>query len=74
MSWGGANVRSNSRIFRHESCGTRLDGSGGRPHCEIVPQAAEIVTEPVRGRRRARHDPVAEALRGPHRLLEPLDR
>ena len=72
LVWGGRHRAPNSRVFEHAACGTRLDDRGVCPACEIAPEPGDVVTVPRRGRRR-RDDPVALALRGPHRLLEPLE-
>lgn len=71
--WGDHNNLPNSRLFRHATCGTVLDDAATCPMCGITPVVGEIVTEPRPGRGRHRDDPVAMALSGPHRLLEPLD-
>lgn len=70
--WSDHNNSANSRLFRHAMCGTELDSGAGCPACGTTPDVADIVTEPRPGRGRYRDDPVAVALRGPHRLLEPL--
>jgi DNA-binding HxlR family transcriptional regulator len=71
LIWG-EHRHPNSRVFRHASCGTLLDDHGACSVCELRPQPEDIVTEPRR-RRFKRKDPVTEALRRPHRLLEPLE-
>jgi DNA-binding HxlR family transcriptional regulator len=71
--WGGRHRHQNSRVFRHVVCGTILDDGGACPTCNVTPELDEIVTEPRPGRGRSRHDPVAVALREPHRLLEPIE-
>ena len=73
LTWGGRHRAPNSRLFRHAECGTRLDGSGYCSHCQTTPAPEAIVAEPRRGRRPLRDDPVAVALRRPHRLLEPIE-
>jgi DNA-binding HxlR family transcriptional regulator len=73
MSWGSRHRQPNSRVFRHAVCGNVLEADGGCPSCQLVPGPEEILTEPRKGRPRRRTDPVAIALRGPHRLLEPLE-
>jgi DNA-binding HxlR family transcriptional regulator len=73
MSWGGRHRQTNSRLFRHAVCGTILDDEGWCSNCEVVPVPEEIVTEVRKGRTPRRSDPVAVALRAPHRLLEPLE-
>jgi DNA-binding HxlR family transcriptional regulator len=72
MVWGGHHRRSNGRVFKHAGCGTQLAEDGTCPACKLTPDIADVVTEPRRGRDRYRDDPVALALRGPHRMLEPV--
>jgi len=71
LVWGGRHRHTNSRVFRHASCGTRLNEDAACPPCKVAPDVADIVMERRRGRGRFRDDPVA--LRGPHRLLEPVE-
>ena len=73
LMWGGRHRRPNSRVYRHASCGTRLDESGECPRCEARPPPGDIVTERRRGYRPTRSDPVTVALKEPRRLLEPLE-
>ena len=73
LTWGGRHRAPNSRLFRHAECATRLDGSGYCSHCQTTPGPEAIVAEPRGGRRALRDDPVAVALRRPHRLLEPIE-
>jgi DNA-binding HxlR family transcriptional regulator len=73
LSWGGRHRRSNSRRYRHAACGTVLAADGSCPKCELVPDVGDLITEPKPGRGRLRDDPVALALRKPHRMLEPLE-
>jgi DNA-binding HxlR family transcriptional regulator len=72
MNWGDRHRKTNSRVFRHALCGTLLERDGRCAACGQAPPAEEILSEPRRGRPRRREDPVAIALRTPHRLLEPL--
>lgn len=72
LSWGARHVAENSRVFRHATCGTRLDNNGDCRRCRVTPGPADILNEPRPGRRRRRTDRVAVALNSPHRLLEPL--
>jgi DNA-binding HxlR family transcriptional regulator len=72
MSWGSRHRQLNARVFKHVACGTVLEPDGRCPNCRFVPGPDAILTEPRKGRGRRRTDPVAVALRGPHRLLEPL--
>jgi DNA-binding HxlR family transcriptional regulator len=73
IRWGSRHRGSNSRVFIHATCGTVLDEDGRCSHCQLVPGPDELLTEPRKGRPRRRTDPVAVALNGPHRLLEPLE-
>jgi DNA-binding HxlR family transcriptional regulator len=75
LVWGSRHRAPNSRIFKHVACGTPLDDHGHCPTCAVTPAPHDILTEPRRGRRRraVRDDPVAIALRGPRRLLEPIE-
>lgn len=70
LVWGGRHRYPNSRGYQHAGCGTRLDETGRCPRCGVVPQPEDVLTFPLRSAQR--DDPVARALRRPHRLLEPL--
>jgi DNA-binding HxlR family transcriptional regulator len=74
LMWGNRHVSPNSRIFKHASCDTVLDEAGRCPTCGFAPPPQDIVSEVLRrrGSTARREDPVAIALREPHRLLEPL--
>ena len=73
LVWGGRHRSPNSRVFRHADCGTLLDDNGRCATCDLTPGPEDIVSEPRRGRRKLRDDPVAIALRTPHRMLEPVE-
>jgi DNA-binding HxlR family transcriptional regulator len=73
IGWGSRHRQLNSRVFMHATCGTVLGEDGRCSHCGVTPGPGEILTEPRKGRGQSRNDPVAIALRGPHRLLEPLE-
>lgn len=73
ITWGSRHRQLNSRVFMHATCGTVLDEDGRCSSCGVAPGPDEILTEPRKGRGLSRSDPVAVALRGPHRLLEPLE-
>jgi len=73
MMWGARGSAGNSRIFGHAACGSELDDRGWCPSCQLIPAPEDIITRPKPGRKPRRDDPVALALRSPHRLLEPLD-
>ena len=72
LVWGGRHRGPNSRIFKHAACGTVLDQSGACPRCRLTPPPQDILTAPRPRNPSRREDPVALALRTPHRLLEPL--
>jgi DNA-binding HxlR family transcriptional regulator len=75
LVWGDRHRAPNSRVFKHAACGTPLDDNGHCPACGVTPDPQDILTEPRPRRRRrpVRDDPVATALRVPHRLLEPIE-
>jgi len=73
LAWGDQHRSPNSRVFTHAACGTTLDATGLCAACGLAPGPGDIVTKPRRGRGRLRDDPVAVALRVPHRLLEPVE-
>ncbi|HEY2600213.1 MAG TPA: helix-turn-helix domain-containing protein [Thermoleophilaceae bacterium] len=73
LVWGGHHRSTNSRVFTHEPCGTKLDDSGTCPSCAMTPAPENIVTARRRGHKQLRDDPVTVALRDPHRLLEALE-
>jgi DNA-binding HxlR family transcriptional regulator len=72
LMWGGRHRYPNSRVFKHASCDGKLDESGYCVRCELTPGPEDIVMEPRPGSGKLRDDPVALALRTPHRLLEPV--
>jgi DNA-binding HxlR family transcriptional regulator len=73
LTWGGRHRRPNSRRYRHAVCGTELAADGSCPKCKLVPDVGDLITEQKPGRGELRDDPVAQALRKPHRMLEPLE-
>jgi DNA-binding HxlR family transcriptional regulator len=73
LVWGDRHRHRNSRTYKHAACGTSLDARGRCARCDLTPRPEDILTVPRRGRDRTRSDPVAVALRKPHRLLEPID-
>jgi DNA-binding HxlR family transcriptional regulator len=73
LTWGGRHIQPNSRVFRHVVCGSPLDERAHCPSCDATPAPDEIVTERRQERAMLRDDPVALALRGSHRLLDPLE-
>jgi DNA-binding HxlR family transcriptional regulator len=73
LVWGSRHRATNSRVLKHVPCGTVLDDRGRCGTCGLTPDPEDILSEPRGRRRNVRDDPVAAALRAPHRLLEPLD-
>jgi DNA-binding HxlR family transcriptional regulator len=73
LVWGDRHRYRNARTYKHATCGVALDKRGRCPKCGLTPGPEDILTEPRRGRGKARGDPVAVALRRAHRLLEPLE-
>jgi DNA-binding HxlR family transcriptional regulator len=69
LVWGARHRATNPRVFAHAECGTPLDDQAACPKCGITPAVQDVVANPRDG---IRDDPVAVALRRPHRLLEPL--
>lgn len=69
--WGGSHyVADEARAsYTHVACGERLAPNGSCPACGVTPPAADVV---IRRPGALATDPVAEALREPHRLLTPL--
>jgi DNA-binding HxlR family transcriptional regulator len=74
LVWGGRHRSPNSRVFKHSTCGTVLNDAGYCTECALTPGPEQIVAEPRPGRAPVRDDAVTIALRGPRRLLEPLER
>jgi DNA-binding HxlR family transcriptional regulator len=72
LVWGGRHRQPNSLVFRHLACSSLLEESGTCPSCGIRPAPEDLLTEPRRGRGKTRDDPVAVALRRPHKLLQPV--
>jgi DNA-binding HxlR family transcriptional regulator len=62
------------RVFTHADCGGRIRGGGVCERCGATPSPADLITRPGPGAATPprREDPVAVALREPHRLLQPL--
>jgi DNA-binding HxlR family transcriptional regulator len=75
MQWGERHQSPTGprRLFSLVVCGTDLTPGGHCPACEAEPPAAELEMRPGPGMTTPlRDDPVTLALRGPHRLLQPL--
>jgi DNA-binding HxlR family transcriptional regulator len=72
LVWGGRHRGTNSRLFLHAACDTVLNDEGACPTCGRIPAPEDIATQPRADRATRRSDPVAVALREPHRLLDPV--
>jgi DNA-binding HxlR family transcriptional regulator len=72
--WGDRNYsdRGPCRLFFHIPCGKRIEADGTCPSCGRVAPLEELEMHPGPGLDPDRVDPVSLALRGPHRLLEPV--
>jgi DNA-binding HxlR family transcriptional regulator len=73
--WGAEHLSpaGPSRIYTHTECGTRLDRDGTCPSCDTYVDVTDINARPGPAAGHPhRDDPVARALRNPHRMLEPL--
>ncbi|OYO08515.1 winged helix-turn-helix transcriptional regulator [Enemella evansiae] len=73
--WGEEHLDGNHppRVFSHVACGTDVDADGACPTCRVTPPVEDLVVRLAPGRNAAeRHDPVAVALKQPHRMLTPL--
>lgn len=73
LVWGDHHRYPNTRLFRHANCGSELDERAACPACKLLPPVQDVVMEERPGYGTLRDDPVATALRDPHRLLEPLE-
>jgi DNA-binding HxlR family transcriptional regulator len=75
MQWGERHHSPTGprRVFSHTLCDTDLTPGGHCPACGLEPPAAELEMRPGPGMTAPlREDPVTLALRGRHRLLQPL--
>ena len=70
LVWGRRHRNAGIRVYLHAVCETELEDSGACPKCGMTPEPEDVVSAPIT--RSSRDDPVAVALRSPHRLLEPL--
>jgi DNA-binding HxlR family transcriptional regulator len=72
-AWGSEHYleADHRRTFEHADCGGRTIG-GRCSRCGERPDVADLVTIGPRKTRVRRDDPITVALKGPHRMLEPL--
>jgi DNA-binding HxlR family transcriptional regulator len=75
LSWGNDNYveQPHRRGYRHADCGGTIGPDRVCSACGQLPDVADLVTHPPRRPRDTRDDPVSEALRRPHRMLEPIE-
>ena len=76
ISWGNENYveQAQRRSYRHADCGGAIGPHRRCSRCGELPDVADLVVHPPRRprERAVRDDPVSEALRQPHRMLEPI--
>jgi DNA-binding HxlR family transcriptional regulator len=74
VSWGNENYvdQSHRRSYRHADCGGAIKRDRRCARCGRLPDASDLVLHPPRRPRDRRDNTVSEALRQPHRLLEPI--
>lgn len=76
ISWGNDNYveQPHRRSYRHADCGGTIGGNRLCSACGQLPDVADLVVHPPhRPHDRGRlDDPVSEALRRPHRMLQPI--
>jgi DNA-binding HxlR family transcriptional regulator len=76
LAWGAENSPADAsrRIFRHAGDEAALDRSGRCSECGATPEPRDILIAPGPGLAASPggDDPVTNALRQPHRLLQPL--
>jgi DNA-binding HxlR family transcriptional regulator len=73
LMWGSRHRSPGSRVYKHAACGTRLNDAGYCTKCDVTPGPEDVLAELRRRHVAVRDDPVAIALRAPHRLLEPVE-
>jgi DNA-binding HxlR family transcriptional regulator len=75
VSWGNENYieMPSRRTYLHADCGGAIEQDRRCDRCEQVPDVADLIAHPPRRPRNpSRDDPVSQALRRPHRMLEPI--
>ncbi|MBF9132782.1 helix-turn-helix transcriptional regulator [Plantactinospora sp. S1510] len=75
VQWGERHLSTAGprRLFAHAACDELLDPTGACRRCGRLAPPEEVEVRPGPGDQSdLRDDPVTEALRRPHRLLEPL--
>ncbi len=75
ISWGNENYleKPSRRTYLHAECGGVIGQDRRCERCDQIPDVADLIAHPPRRPRDPRRDdPVSEALRRPHRMLEPI--
>ncbi len=73
MTWGSHHRRRSSMVYCHELCGSELVVGARCPACGVVPPPEDVIRTNRRGRKMLRTDAVSQAMKGTHRLLEPVE-
>jgi DNA-binding HxlR family transcriptional regulator len=73
IAWGDRHRRPSTNAYRHAACGTELGAGAACPACGLVPAPADVLVVPRTGDGPRRTDPVSAGMRGPRRLLEPVE-
>lgn len=75
INWGNENYveKSRRRTYVHAECDGVIDQDGRCGRCGKTPDVADLIVHPPRRPRTpSRDDQVSQALRRPHRMLEPI--
>ena len=74
ITWGSENILEKpTRTYRHAECGGLIGHDRVCRRCQRVPDVSDLVAHPPRRPPDSNlNDPVSEALRRPHRMLEPI--
>lgn len=75
VSWGDENYmeKPRRRTYVHADCDGVIDPDGRCGRCGQTPDVADLITHPPRRPRNSgRDDPVSQALRRPHRMLQEI--
>ena len=74
MTWGTENLLNKPpRTYRHAECGGLIGHDRVCRLCQRVPDVSDLVAHPARRPHDPNlDDPVSQALRRPHRMLEPI--
>jgi DNA-binding HxlR family transcriptional regulator len=73
IAWGDRHRRRSTNAYRHAACGTDLGAGAACPTCGLVPAPGDVLVVPRAADAPGRTDPVSVAMRGPRRLLDPVE-